>query len=367
MRHARHTLYLIAAFTACAGSFAAAGAAAEPGPAAAQLPRAMQYGVWRGTIGRQRVMAMLEPAGCASSYYYLRHLSNISLAESGESAQAWTESVDGKTATWRFKSGAADRLDGEWIDSSGKRRVPIHLDRAVASNPGPQRCAQDGEAFEAPRAVGKEAVAEAKFGTHRYREISVQDHAITAIEVPEGEYRLPNLNKAMREWLKAQADESAGCKENAGDTGADYSAGMQPTVWEGQLLVLTETYSSYCGGAHPDAGVAGYLTWNLKTDQKMEPWTWISGGPSALPGKLKALIVARSDRIGPQGDCADMADMADYSMHPSPAGMVFHTQLPHVAAACEEDIEIPWAELKPFLTPEGKKAANALMQPKGGR
>lgn len=38
------------------------------------------------------------------------------------------------------------------------------------------------------------------------------------------------------------------------------------------------------------------------------------------------------------------------------AGLVFGTEFPHASEACEQEITLPYEQIAPYLTPEGKKA-----------
>jgi hypothetical protein len=54
-------------------------------------------------------------------------------------------------------------------------------------------------------------------------------------------------------------------------------------------------------------------------------------------------------------------DAIDYLLlHPSERGLVFSTTFAHVIQACDEDIEIDWDTLAPYLTAQGRSAMNAL-------
>ena len=41
-------------------------------------------------------------------------------------------------------------------------------------------------------------------------------------------------------------------------------------------------------------------------------------------------------------------------------GMIFKPELPHVATACVESITVPWGDLEPFLSDEGRAVRASL-------
>ena len=51
-----------------------------------------------------------------------------------------------------------------------------------------------------------------------------------------------------------------------------------------------------------------------------------------------------------------------YQLRPSAGGLVFSTDFPYVAQACDEDIEVSWKKLKPFLSAQGRAAMRAIRQ-----
>ena len=127
--------------------------------------------------------------------------------------------------------------------------------------------------------------------------------------------------------------------------------------------MLRETYSNYCGGAHPNAGISSYQIWDLVKDRPVEMQKWIkgNGNDTAINSeRLLKLLAARYSRRNEKGNssCADALDGSKYYfMYPTSAGMVFSPSLSHGRQACAEDIEIPWVKMQPFLTAFGQKAA----------
>lgn len=360
---------------------------AEPLPV---LPRVARYGLWQGTIGTQEVMVLLVPELCGARYYYKKHLFGIPLEEKERrQGTRWTEAPYSEhPSVWTFSTSSEDgqSLGGEWSSEDGKRRAPIRLKLVgvLPSKPGDNGrpdydCYAQNKAFDAPRvaqALQKRKVSAADTmifkgsdGDHPYRPVTVFRQQITGFTTPDID-RHPQLRKAMEAWETESVEEYFDCAfglaPNYSDSDVDYRRELSPRFWNSQLLVLEETYSNFCGGAHPNGGTSGYRVWDLAADREVEASTLIKGIEDQTHVTSAALLdllkkhYRRGDEKG-EDSCADALDGEDfYMMHPQASGMVFMPSLPHVIQACAEEIEVPWAEMQPFLSTEGKKIVRRL-------
>lgn len=350
------------------------------GVAGAQ-PRPVVYGVWRGTLGTQEVMVNLKPEGCDSSYYYLRHLWGIPLAVQGTTADRWREGVDGaEQPTWNITAVTDASLEGSWADAKGQHRLPVRLKRVAPAGqsgacdtPAGQRA---DEVFNAPRLAAKAPESKAaKFKDQPYLRLSLPGTGIRTVQIPDVPQAVPRLNQRLRGWLRSELAAYYDCQlsstrpDNAANPTADYETRHEPVFWNAHLLVLRETYSYYCGGAYPDAGVANFLAWDLEADQPLEPERWFRNAkgkadrwtPSPQLKKLLARRIAKSG--ADENDCGDAVAQADsYMIYPKAAGMVFTPVLPHVARACADDVLVPWRDLQSLLTPAGWDAVTSKVQ-----
>jgi hypothetical protein len=336
--------------------------------------RIAPYGLWHGTIGAQPVVVLLSPEACGEgSYYYRKHARDIPLTEK-DRPQGGTraESEDRPpSASWVFSEGAPDSraLIGEWVSEDGQRRVPIRLElqaptKATEGRDGKRQyeCNAHDLAYEEPRVAqavqrrkvaSKDTVFKDADGSYAYRGVSLLDGSITGFSLPEAA-RLPRLRQMLADWERQAAAGYHECARNLmylrpTPDFTDFSQCLAPVSWNAGVLVLQDNSSSYCGGAHPNGGVDGYLVWNLRDDQPVDVARWISGGSGSkeitfkLLRKLVASRYGRRDDPGPDS-CGSVLDGdVSYLMYPSSAGMVFHPKFHHAARACEEAITIPWA------------------------
>jgi hypothetical protein len=130
-----------------------------------------RLGVWRGSIGKQRIMLCLQRHPYASTYYYLRHKFGIALSDTSGNGSVWSEeAADRPGASWELQLPERDRLEGEWSDADGKTSFPIRLTRVSSAGDGDPGCAIEGAdrtAFNAPRVAAEKLTIEESSGQRR--------------------------------------------------------------------------------------------------------------------------------------------------------------------------------------------------------
>ncbi|HEX5311835.1 hypothetical protein [Aquabacterium sp.] len=359
----------------------------EPPPV---LPRMARYGLWQGAIGTQNVMVLLAPTGCDARYYYRKHLWPILLEEKDRrQGKVWHEPQgEAGEASWTFTALSPDArvLTGEWRSHDGQRHVPIRLNLLA---PMPSTDGEDGQprydcsahnkAFDAPRVArarqertvaANDTLFKGAEAAYRYRRVSVLGEHIQGFALPDMS-PVPRLRRALDDWENDGVSQFYDCafgmsgRSDMPDT--DFYLELTPQFWNNKLLVLRETYSNYCGGAHPSGGISGHLLWDLAADRPVDVWKWMKGSDQPKHIVSKRLLDVLASHYGRRNEtgessCADALEGTTFfDMYPSTGGMVFSPSLPHVIQACAEDIEIPWGKMRPFLTPAGQKAVTDLL------
>lgn len=317
-------------------------------------------GLWRGTVGKQEVMVLL--GDCGSSYYYLRHMQTISLSEKG--ALNWKESVNDKvTGYWKLEPQSADELAGSWASEDGKRSAPIRLKRAAIEKIKSNECADLTAAYDVPRQDMKNlVVSDAKFGDLPYRTLELSGLNIVSFEIPPGKFNVPRLNKGLREGLQSDLRERADCMDNAGSNGGSFDTSTRPSRLVAGHILVTESHTNvYCGGPHPESW-GGPGMWDLATDQPVDVSKWVKlDDKGKLPEKLYDVIAAEMGNEDTEAADEFRQNSFNIAISLSDTGLVFSNHLPHAIQADERDVDVPFAKLKPFLTPEGKKALASLL------
>lgn len=364
-------------------------------------------GVWQGTVGKAEVRVCLQSSYASQgAYYYTRYLKLIPLAEPEKKPKADAASVvlnetmlKGKakpgaapaqeTVVWALRASADGRsLEGHWRSST--KELPVRLSRMAEPAPDKKAAAQDApnpcesDAFNTPREQPARVVssqAKTENGATAYRALSLDFGDRYAAEV--GSFELlrddegaRRFNAAMRKALAGEQDSVFGCTRSAlGQFGSegDYTVRVEPALIGRHWVVVRNGGSDSCGGAHPNA-YTGYQTWNLDEGRTLDPWTWFGpkGAKVSMQGEgdsryasveisdaLKALLA----KAWPRDDegCKEVPEESGthWTVYPSPKGMVFMPELPHVIFACTEEVTLPWAKVLPMLTPQGRKTAEA--------
>lgn len=361
----RHAIGLIAAvFSLC---FASAAQAAE-------APESSPYGAWQGTIGKYPVAVLLTDKSCnrVSSYYYLRHLTAIHLAQNYDIARTWNENWDGKGAAWTLASVTDDAIGGTWTSADGKRTLPISLKRIAEPSAAPYSGNQCEAQFAAynkvriDRIMKKMVTKNATLGALRYRTLSVMNGKIVYFEVLPGAQHVSGLNKAMRDGMQSEIADALECHDHQDGYVSRYETAVRPTrLLYGHILTIQNDYTHNCGAGLDNS--SAYGGWDVDTDTPIFPGAWVNTEKYTydkvkLSDKLKALI--QQHAAAGKGECSGILTAPDtaYSVSFGSSGLVFHTRLPAAKQACNQEIEIPFAELMPFLTPEGQQTARQLMQ-----
>lgn len=342
------------------------------------LPRVARYGLWQGTIGTQNVMVLLAPtAQCSARYYYKKHLWSIHLTEKDRrQGKVWKESLGSEQeATWTFSDLSPDGrvLNGEWASQDGNRRLPIRLNLqaptpAIDDDGKPKYdCDAHDKTFDAPRIARARQERKVAQVNNYQQSVALLGDRIRRFALSDYS-RHPRLRKSLDDWDSESVSQFYDCASSMagrfGGNGAstDFSRELDVQFANSKLLILRESYSNYCGGAHPNGGLSNYLIWDMDSDHPVDTWKWIKGSDQhgrITSKKLLHLLAARYSRRNETGEggCADALQGHEYfHAYPQTAGMVFSPSLPHVIRACEEDIKIPWAHMRHFLTSTGQKA-----------
>jgi alpha-tubulin suppressor-like RCC1 family protein len=328
-----------------------------------------RLGVWRGTLGSDKVMlCLLNPSRSDSLYYFERDGRGIGLVNPSLNRE-WTEqAVDSARGTWTFAAAVGERLVGTWTAGDDSHTLPIHLSRLAAPEREGANCMNAsafGVAFNQPRLDAVQLATETQDIDTQH--ISAFDGAIRFIELLNDNKQAIAFNQAMRRRLTDQLLEYFSCAMSPNPM---YTNALEVELRVGRWLILRESYESYCGGAHPNSGIAGYQTWNLATGALVEPWTWIANSKTQCtgypcgyhaPDDLNKILLARATRNKADDECVESVNNnIAYLLRPSSTGLVFSTDFAHVIQACNEDIELAYADLVPFLTEAGQQAVQSI-------
>ncbi len=383
MVHSLRSRYLAALAIALGAAWAPAASHAQ------DIPK----GAWQGSIGQAQVMVCLSEYGQAQ-YYYLRHRKNIPLTppqaanapgDNPEAiAKSWQagafrldESVPGTdgeervSGRWLLKASSPTQITGTWTAPGKGKTLPISLRKATPV--GPRETGGDCEqAFYEPLlAAIRPKQRAASFGDHPYQAVS-SDEAAT-LQVPADLPHAKALNQFAMQWLRNQSvlayDCSAG-RDARGFAGSEpIGSTLMPVLWTDAYLVLQDNMPEiYCGGAHGSSSLS-YVTWSWPQGRAVDTWAWLQGGEKSLMAHasksgqpiasgLMRLITKLHPRNAEGDECREVLNMMSVQApYPSVQGLVFNTGFFHAMRACNDEVSLTWKQLWPYLSSEGRSAA----------
>jgi hypothetical protein len=188
--------------------------------------------------------------------------------------------------------------------------------------------------------------------------------------------RLVNESKAVNDAL---TDEHYNIASNdldcLGSANGDFAYTPKIALYSKRILSISARTEYYCGGAHPDSS-AENLNLDLETGKVLEiedvyRFTPIPEGLKLDPensseaygtylesrgAAVKKLILAEFGGFTKDLDkeCASAYDdetFSYFSWYLTSKGIVIQSAFPHVAAACDNDFELPAASIAPYLAP----------------
>lgn len=325
-------------------------------------------------------MVCLDRAGYGNagsgSYYYLRHLEPIAL-HSETVPGPWREREEG--AAWGEATGPqwtidridAENLSGTWQDAG--KALPIRLERLALRNPDSWRTCDDAS-YSAPRAKPPEFErAAANLGDFAYTTVTYRPpaHFAGAVSI-SGFTFTPNrpgdarIVTTLAERLPEGTveDDFFQCLSAAvavsGQDG-DFQEELRPHFVSRDFLDVAVSMGDYCGGAYPNAG-SWHRTFDRNTGKEIALANWFTQqafaptewGSTAMTDAMRALAVKHWPEGG-DPECADAAlEQGYWRMGLSADGLLVSPSFPHVAAACEEWLTVPWSQLRPYLSDKGK-------------
>jgi len=382
------SIFGITRYLAVAAAYMALANAATPDAA----PSPPWRGVWQGAIGTYSIHMCLQASdyGALGAYYYDRQLKIITLKPADEKAAAaavdsWIESSrdnkESQQKTLKLLAPNGDTLAGTW--QSGAKTLPITLTRLpfTPTDDNPEPCGSD--AFNRPReAGGNVSITNATFNGIPYRLISVEagkhfNYTVSGFELVGDDPATHRVNQALTDGLPHSKAEMSIVYECSRSTLAqfgydgEYRDLRRPILLSKRWLVTEEIFSADCGGAYPSAGV-NYHTWDLRTGNRVDILSWLTharakqadpqGNAADVDPYSKLRRVLASHWKRDDEDCKDIPDSpsTEWMIHPTAKGLMFTPSLPHVIAACAEDVLIPYAKILPLLNPTGRDAVASI-------
>jgi len=379
-------------------------------------------GVWRGTIGKQEVMVCFDDD--ESSYYYLKYFWGIPLVPSNENeweerGRNWA--TEDSTGQWKFNSVSKQSLKGEWTDPKGERAEKINLKQVSPQKEETLGCWSPdsplNKMYNLPRAnAQKTSYGEIKnFNGRRYRELSTlttgENAYLRSIELLEEGQGVSAVNKLIHNDLTKNILPFFGCQTSSihwihldrkpGDVSYSYKVNIK--FLNSRWLSVIVKSQRYCGGAHPN-GEDDYRTFDLEKGVEVDIFKqWIKKDfMENLRSVFTGILDDSGNREDSKANCSlleenykkisqntlrklgrrtkEFCKIFNYITETffytgpflSPEGLSFCSggrTYAGIAPGCSEKnpefnmemTTIPYLDLLPFLTDEGKAAVKSIM------
>lgn len=345
-------------------------------PVAAHAEPSWQ-GVWQGTIGKLPVRACLQLRSETyrnGSYYYLNRMKPIPLR--AEDDGSWSEEADGGAVTgkWRVESATPNRMTGTW--RSGARTLPIVFTR-LASDGDDGPCGSD--AYIAPRLRPVRITTQPASKDGFAYTVIKYDVGPSFPEIGIASFSYPATrpgDRAINVALRVDPREHEGPADYVGcmkmahaahGRDGDFQFTYTPYLVTSEFVSVAANSDGSCGGASPFTA-NWHVTFDRQTGRRIDLGLWFTSSavPPPSDGEVRSthLIGTRLRQIvlryfpwdsQADSDCRDAVSSQEYwRMSVNHKGIAFAPDLARVVMACGATALVPFADLAPFLSAEGR-------------
>ena len=346
-------------------------------------------GVYVGALGKSAIVLTLETdkdSLVSGTYYYRNHAIDIRLEgkanKSVVSLSEFESDRTGVTARLSLKN-AGNTFTGSWASvKQPKKPLAVNLHRVTSKDLSsiklPSTTLLNKWKLEQPYDYLRLDAPAKLLKTESVNGKSVQwwlepKSKIEFVRLP-GESK--TINNALTDAHYNLAMNDLDCLSSGN---GDFSYTPKVALYSKRILSISARTEYYCGGAHPDSS-AENLNLDLSTGKVLEiedvyRFTPIPEGLKIDPensseaygtyleargAAVKKLILAQfgtfTKALGKDVDkeCASAYDdetFSYFSWYLTGKGIVIQSAFPHVAAACDNDFELPYETLTQYLAP----------------
>lgn len=318
-------------------------------------------GVWKGTLGKHSITACFNAAPNSNgSYYYQRFVTPIQLTQV-QAGEPWIE--DGQTGYWQLDAPQGDRLSGTWSKAPGDTPLPLALTRTSTEGCGGD--AYNGPLEAAPLPV---KVQRKEFEGHRYQ-LRTQG-AQVSLRLEGDAPALKKINQQLERLAispEGQEEFFSERREYLGRNGSGYTSeiSVEPQYWSSQWI--TVKFYRWTAGMGRNGISWGLHSWNLKTGERIDPWTWVGGrqqwhDPYSGQVKLAPGFAAWLEKqTSVDEGCPAVSSYSTFDLSFDTQGLQLST--PAYGDGCDNELSFTWEQLAPMLSAQGKAALPSLRLP----
>ena len=318
---------------------------------------------WKGTIGNVPVTMEFtnegEDAALVGRYYYRSSPVDLLLMSDTARPDRWKE-IDpkGTVSGYLTLTCKEEVSSGTWSSPDGSRTLPFNAERL------------DAESYSKARLDGLKTVVTERdsIGKFRYELFTAQGiNAVEGLRLVGDGKAVADINRELMKRFTDDLDESITCMtlgrwRRGEDHGYEYRSEKSMIAWNKGFVVIGESSSQYCGGAHPNYS-EGATTYNLQTGKVEDVSQWLAGSykediPKDSPlGKTMMKIYRQWD------DSCDGESIAlsGGSVWPTRGGITFRPSASYADTACIHEIIVPYSVIAPYLSSLGKASVQVFL------
>lgn len=345
------------------------------------------FGSWRGKLGEQEIMLCISDKH--ATYYTVGHYSRVSMDLKGADALRWQETFPaGNTGTWKIDADSDEALRGQW--ENGRERRPITLARMPSAKGDTRFC--ETIYRELARTAPVKQLETQELNGLRFRKISAINGYVSSVEILDNSGKYAELNRYLQTGFTDKVVSAFACQDMnlfETDQNEEFPFVRRSSVFtvNGPWITLLDEGGGHCG-AEPADNLPHLSTLGVATAKPLKLNRWLKSNPDqgapdedgqlySPPDDLTSTIydytahLRQSSRF--KNDECDILDSVDpleptFEISLGDAGVIFSTSyVPVTADTCDVyGVEIPFAKLAPFLTPEGKRAVDRLKMSRHG-
>ncbi len=172
------------------------------------------------------------------------------------------------------------------------------------------------------------------------------------------------INQVLREALLDETIAAMTCRGNMlemddGRQGG-YEWTLAPLERGATWLTVAVAQTDDCGGAHPNSR-QDVWTFDTRNGRRVDVSDWLDGAsPAHWRTRVDERLMAAFEADSALADCEGLnPGEISYAMWPTTKGISFSPQMIHGTQACNVEVRLPWAKLRPFLSRMGLAAISA--------
>lgn len=335
-----------------------------------------EAGIYIGKIGNVPVSMSINHAPDpkykeprVASMYYRSNMSDMVLKQ--EPGQAdWAEFDSSNKPSGRMTLNCQEKqLSGEWISINGKLRLALTAQRSPDDAYNKRRFAT-----LAPIHIKAETKGGLKFETFDVAWPTATDPKVSGLRLVGSSSGIAKINRLLWDEVLQNTQSLSDCakqfQQRFGSWEIDGGFGQKFAHAVGAFVVVNSGGSSECGWGMSFSD--SHMAYDLISGKPFDFKRWFKPELHKLDGdqwrdaRLSQIIVqfGQTQHHKDNKDCFEDAVFSVHDGYPSASGVVFEGGFGTASKFCRgsTDVTVPYANVAPYLSAEGKRAVKTIEQ-----